>query len=150
MTWRSFSALAGVAVLVCPGALWGQKGFEGGLHGLATFADYTFAGGGAHFSHRPGGRTRFTLGVTAGAAEGEFALRGESTAQFLLNPAGGGTGFYAGGGVAAITGAIDEAYLLLIVGLELHPGGTSGWVLEGGIGGGARILLGYRWRWLKR
>lgn len=150
MTWRLRSAIA-VATMLLGGSqvLWGQKGVEGGLHALATFADFTLVGGGAHYSLRPGGRTRFTLGVTAGIAEGEFALRGESTAQFMLNPSSRTTGFYAGGGVAGVTGGIDEAYLLLVVGLESNPGGESGWVVEGGIGGGVRILAGYRWRRLK-
>ena len=127
-----------------------QKGVEGGLHALATFADFTFAGGGAHLSLRPGGRTRFTLTASPGVVEEEFALRGESTAQFMLNPRSRRHGFYGGGGIAGITGPFDEAYLLLVLGWESSPGGSGGWAIETGIGGGVRVLLGYRWRRLRR
>ena len=150
LRWAEPLALTALALGLGPAPLQAQKGVEGGLHALATFADFTFAGGGAHLSLRPGGRTRFTLTASAGVIEEEFAARGESTAQFLLNPASRRYGFYAGGGVAGVTGAVDEAYLLLVLGLETAPGGASGWVIESGIGGGVRILVGYRWRRLRR
>jgi hypothetical protein len=151
MTWRSVRAVAGVSLLLAsPGPLQAQKGTEGGLHALLTFADFTFAGGGAHLSLRPGGRTRFTLTGSAGAVESRFAVRGESTAQFLLNPSSRRHGFYAGGGVAGLAGPVDEAYLLLVLGWESSPGGSSGWAVETGFGGGVRVLLGYRWRRLRR
>lgn len=151
MTWRSVSVLAGVVgVVLSPGVLQGQKGIEGGVHAMATFADYNFGRLGAHLNLRPGGRTRFTLSASPGIIEEEFTFRGESTAQFMLNPSSRRAGFYAGGGIAGVVGAIDQGYLLLVLGLESRPGGSSGWVLEGGIGGGVRILVGYRWRRLKR
>ena len=150
LRWVKPLALAALVLGLGPGLLQGQKGIEGGIHGLATFADFTFAGGGVHLSLRPGGRARFTLSASAGVIEEEFAARGESTAQFLLNPSSRRYGFYAGGGVAGVAGALDEAYLLLVLGLESAPGGASGWVIESGIGGGVRILMGYRWRRLRR
>lgn len=127
-----------------------QKGFEGGVHALATFADFTFAGAGLHLGVRPGGRSRFTLTFTPGAVDERFAARGEVTGQFLLNPSSQTRSLYAGGGIAGLTGPIDQGYLLMIVGLESRPGGSSGWVIEGGIGGGVRVLVGYRWRRVKR
>lgn len=133
-----------------PGALQAQKGIEGGVHAMVTFADYNAGRAGLHLSLRPGGRTRFTLSASPGIIEEEFTFRGESTAQFMLNPASRRVGFYAGGGLAGVVGAIEEAYLLLVIGLESRPGGASGWVIEGGIGGGVRLLVGYRWRRLKR
>jgi hypothetical protein len=151
MTWRWASLLAGAALLVLgPVRLEAQKGIEGGLHAQGNFADFTLVGGGAHFSLRPGGRTRFTLAASPGAIEGEFAFRGEITAQFMLNPSSLKQGFYAGGGVAGVAGALDEGYLLLVLGFETRPGGRSGWVVETGIGGGVRVLLGYRWRKIRR
>ena len=151
MTWRSVSA-AGLLFLVVanPDSAQAQRGVEGGLHALATFADFTFAGGGGHLSLRPGGRTRFTLSASVGGVEREFAVRGESSAQFMLNPGSRRHGFYAGGGVAGLTGAVDEAYLLMVLGWESNPGGNSGWAVETGIGGGVRLLVGYRWRRLRR
>jgi hypothetical protein len=132
------------------GSVQAQKGIEGGIHALATFADFDFTGGGVHLGLRPGGRTRFTLAASPGVIQDEFALRGEGTAQFLLNPGSRQGGFYAGGGIAGVAGPVDEAYLLLLLGYETSPGGESGWVVEAGIGGGVRVLLGYRWRRLRR
>jgi hypothetical protein len=151
MNWRSRSAALGLMLLIVPGATaHAQRGMEGGLHGLATFADFTFAGGGLHLGVRPGGRARLMLALTPGMIEDEFAFRGEVAGHFMLNPGSPGRGFYAGGGIAGVTGPADEAYLLLVIGLEIAPGGNSGWVFEGGIGGGARVLVGYRWRKLRR
>jgi hypothetical protein len=152
MTWRWADASGALALLLAAGsgAAHAQRSVETGVHGLATFADYTFAGGGRHLGLRPGGRTRFVLTVTPGVADETFALRGESTAQFMLNPGSRQRGFYAGGGLAGITGPVDEAWLLLVVGMETSPGGRSSWVVETGIGGGVRVLLGYRWRRFSR
>ena len=36
--------------------------------------------------------------------------------------------------------------LVLLVGIESRPGGQGGWFVEAGIGGGARLAAGYRWR----
>ena len=133
-----------------PGWIQAQKGIEGGIHAVATFADFDFAGGGLHLGLRPGGRTRFTLTASPGVIEDDFAFRAEGTAQFMLNPGSQGHGWYAGAGVAGLAGPADELYLLLVLGLETSPGGGSGWVVETGIGGGVRVLLGYRWRRLRR
>jgi hypothetical protein len=37
-------------------------------------------------------------------------------------------------------------YLLLVLGVENAPGGGGGSFLEVGVGGGARLAVGYRWR----
>lgn len=152
MTWSWAKTLSNTVFILAlgPAELPAQRGTEVGIHALATFADFTFAGGGFHLSLRPGGRTRFTLTASPGVVDEQFAIRGESTAQFMLNPGSLRHGFYAGGGVAGIAGEVDEAYLLLVLGWETTPGAGSGWVVETGIGGGVRILLGYRWRRLRR
>ncbi len=151
MIWNLGRSGLGLAfLLLLPGIVFGQRGTETGIHALATFADFTFAGGGGHFGLRPGGRTRLSIAAALGSIEGDLAFRGEGTAQFLLNPASRTSGFYAGGGLAGLTGPIEEAYLVLVVGMETSPGGGSGWVLEGGVGGGLRVLLGYRWRRMRR
>jgi len=152
MTLRWVRTAANLLALVGlgAGAVQAQKGIEGGVHALATFADFDFAGGGGHLGFRPGGRTRFTIAASPGVIQEEFALRGEGTAQFLLNPGSRRRGFYAGGGIAGLAGPVDEAYLLVVLGLETSPGGRSGWVVETGIGGGVRLLVGYRWRRLRR
>jgi hypothetical protein len=55
---------------------------------------------------------------------------------------------YAAGGVAAVGGPVERGYIVLTLGMEQHPGLPTGWFVEAGIGGGARLALGYRWRWL--
>ncbi|MEP7327292.1 MAG: hypothetical protein ABI836_15180 [Gemmatimonadota bacterium] len=127
-----------------------QHGWELGVQGIATFADFDFAGGGGWGAWRPGGSTRIGVSLMPGSIGGEFSARGEMSAQFLLSPAGRGPGLYAGAGLAGLAGARDQGYLMLLLGYEKNPGGGSGWVVEGGIGGGVRVLLGYRWRGLRR
>ena len=131
------------------GAVEAQRGVEGGVHSLATFSEHSLGGAGLHFSLRPGGRARFSLGATGGVQDEHAALRAEATGQFLLNPGSRSRGFYAGGGLAGVVGRVENAYLLLILGMESRPGGGSGWVVETGVGGGFRVLVGYRWRKLK-
>jgi hypothetical protein len=150
LRWAKPAASLLLTLGLVPGSMQAQKGLEGGVHAIATFADFDFAGGGVHLGFRPGGRTRFSLSASAGGIDGAFAARGEGTAQFMLNPGSRKAGFYAGGGIAGLTGPVDEAYVLLLFGVEASPGGGSGWVLETGIGGGVRVLLGYRWRRLRR
>ena len=49
-----------------------------------------------------------------------------------------------------VGGPVDEGYLLLTLGVESRPGGRAGWFAEAGVGGGARVALGYRQRWQRR
>lgn len=74
--------------------------------------------------------------------------RGELLAHFLLSPAARrGIGLYAGGGIAAnVTGAKTSEFVVLTLGVESKPGARSGWAIEAGVGGGARVTIGYRWR----
>ena len=53
---------------------------------------------------------------------------------------------YLAGGIAGVGGPEDEGYLVLAIGIEHRPGARSGWFVEGGVGGGARVAAGYRWR----
>jgi hypothetical protein len=58
-------------------------------------------------------------------------------------------GAYAATGIAGVTGAKEEGYMVLTLGLESRPGRRSGWFVEGGVGGGVRVAAGYRWRLFK-
>jgi len=127
------------------------RGLELATTGVIVLSDPLFAGAGLQGAARPGGRSRIALGVFPGAIDERFALRGELVAHFLLSPgARRGVGFYGFGGVAGLSGPSDRAYLMLGVGVEANPGGRSGWMLEAGLGGGARIAAGWRWRRLER
>jgi hypothetical protein len=46
-----------------------------------------------------------------------------------------------------VGGPVERGYLVLTLGLEASPGGRTGWFLEAGVGGGARIAAGWRRRW---
>jgi hypothetical protein len=127
------------------------RGLELATTSVVVLSDPLFAGAGLQGAIRPGGRGRIALGVFPGMLDERFALRGELVAHFLLSPGGRrGVGFYGLGGVAGLTGPRDRAYLMLGVGVEANPGGRSGWMLEAGVGGGARIAAGWRWRRLER
>jgi len=150
MTWTWARALLGLATLAAPREALAQRGHEIQLHAVGTLAEADFLGAGPGFAWRTG-RSRVGLGLAAGATHGEFGARGELAAHFLLNPASRRAGFYGGGGIAGFhDGGETHGYVLLVLGLETNPGGRQGWVVEAGLGGGVRILLGYRWRSLVR
>ncbi|HEU4829652.1 MAG TPA: hypothetical protein VFT04_10685 [Gemmatimonadales bacterium] len=148
-TW---GRIAGCAFAL--GTLWlaagpaeAQRARELGLHAVFTAQDDELVAGGLYGAIRTTRRTRLALTAAAGSAGGEFVARGEILGHFLLSPASRGVGVYGGGGIAGIAGAGEEGFLVLLIGLEHAPGGSAGWYLEGGVGGGARISAGYRWRW---
>ena len=128
----------------------GQTGSvrEVGLEAVATAADPAVYTAGLTASVRPSSRTRVALYAGGGVTgDGNAAGRAELVGHFLLNPRSMRPGLYAGGGLAGVfaTGA-DNGFLVLLVGIEGRPGGKGGWFVEAGIGGGARLAAGYRWR----
>ena len=126
-------------------------GYEIGVQALATFAAPSFAGGAVSYGVRPGGRSRLVGLVSAGTRDGSLAGRGELVLQYLLAPdRRRGVGFYGSGGIGGVTGRQGSGYLVIGLGLEWAPGGRSGWMLEGGVGGGLRLSVGWRLRWLHR
>jgi hypothetical protein len=147
-TWGRRTAFA-LALLLLPDAAAAQRGREIGMHAVFTGQDSEFFGGGLYGAIRTTRRTRLALTAAAGSADGEFVVRGEILGHFLLSPAGRGPGVYGGGGIAGITGAGKEGFLVLLLGVEHAPGGRAGWYLEGGLGGGVRLAAGYRWRWFR-
>jgi hypothetical protein len=127
------------------------RGTELGVIGMVALSEPAFVGGGLQLAVRPGGRARIAVSGLPGAIERRFALRGEVLAQFLLNPAAmRGVGVYGLAGIAGVTGPNERAYLVAGIGLEANPGGRSGWLAEAGIGGGARLVVGWRRRWFAR
>jgi hypothetical protein len=121
---------------------------ELGVQAIGTFSDPGLLVAGGYAALRTAGRTRLSLSLAAGTSDAEVAVRGELLAHFLLSPEERRKpAFYLAGGIAGVGGAVSRGYLVLTAGLEQAPRARSGWALELGVGGGARVALGYRWRW---
>jgi len=128
-----------------------QQASEIGVEAVGTFSDPGLIVGAGYAALRVGTRTRVSLGLGAGSAEGDWVGRGELLGHFLLSPEHERKpGFYLAGGIAGVTGAVDRGYIVLTAGVEKGPAGSSGWALEAGIGGGVRLAAGYRWRFWKK
>ncbi len=141
--------IGAVVVPFRPAAGQEPAGHEFGVQGMTVFEDPVWAGGGLYGAWRPGGKIRLAATLGLGSLDGTMAGRGELLAHFLLSPGRlRGVTVYGLGGIAGLVGRRDQGYLVLGLGLEHAPGAKSGWVLEAGVGGGARILAGWRRRWL--
>jgi hypothetical protein len=138
-----------VAALVLVSPVAAQQGRELGFQGIGTASDPALAVLALYAGLRTSTRTRLSISAGAGASSDELAFRGEVLGHFLLSPGKRqGAAFYLAGGVAAATGPVDQGYLVLTLGVEDRPGAPAGWAAEIGVGGGVRVALGYRWRWL--
>lgn len=130
----------------CPAAA--QQVKELGVQLMGTWSDPALTIAGFTGALRITERTRVSVGLGAGVSDGEAAWRGELLGHFLLAPRRRtGVGPYAAGGVAVVGGPVERGYLVLTLGIEGRPGNRSGWFLEAGAGGGARIAAGWRRRW---
>jgi len=124
-----------------------QRVMEFGVQGIGMAADPAVAVGGVYGAIRTSSRTRVSAALAAGLSDGDGAFRGELLAHFLLNPTRRtGPGVYGAGGIALAEGPVDQGYVVVTLGIEGRPGGRSGWFAEAGVGGGARLAVGYRWR----
>lgn len=145
MGLRWLSAVAALAAATPAGA---QQVKELGIQATGTLSDPALAVVGAYAAWRPSARGRISAALGVGGSGGETAWRGELLGHFLLAPGRKqGPGVYVAGGVGAVGGPADRGYLVLALGIENRPGGPSGWFAEAGVGGGARLAGGYRWRW---
>lgn len=143
--WAELLVVASAVMTAAPGDA--QQISEIGVQGLVTSSEPVLGVVGPYGAFRTSGRTRISAFLGGGASDGDFAWRAEALGHFLLSPdRRRGWGAYLAGGVAAIGGTINRGYIVLCLGAEGRPGSSSGWVGEIGIGGGARISLGYRWR----
>jgi hypothetical protein len=137
-----------MAALVAATPAGAQQVKELGIQAIGTLSDPELAVGGVYGAWRPSSRGRISAAAGVGGSGGEAAWRGELLGHFLLAPARKhGPGVYAAGGVAVVGGSADRGYLILAVGIEDRPGEATGWFAEVGVGGGARLAAGYRWRW---
>jgi hypothetical protein len=128
-----------------------QQTSEIGIQGIGTSSEPVLGVGGPYGALRVSGRTRISGFLGGGISDGTFAWRAEALGHFLLSPdRRDGWGPYVAGGIAAVGGPVHREYIVLTLGIEERPGGSSGWVAEMGIGGGVRLGLGYRWRRIPR
>lgn len=143
---RTSVLLLGLASL--PPALAAQ-GREAGVSAFITTARATTAGLLAQVGLRPGGTApRIVAALGVGVADGDGVGRAELVAHLLVPPSPAArVGFYLGGGLAGVTGPDATGWLVALAGAETDPGGVSGFALEFGIGGGARLSAGWRRRW---
>ncbi|HEV2085193.1 MAG TPA: hypothetical protein VGR09_08920 [Gemmatimonadales bacterium] len=143
--WTELLVAACAALSATPGNT--QQIGEIGIQGIVTSSDPALVVVGPYGALRTSGRTRVSASAGGGASDGAFAWRAEALGHFLLSPdRRHGWGVYVAGGLAAVGGPVNRGYIVLTLGAEGRPGGSSGWVAEVGIGGGVRIGLGYRWR----
>lgn len=114
--------------------------------GTATARRYL--GGGAGGSVALGARLRLGALATLGHSAGGLATRDELMVTFHLTPyRRHGLAAYAGAGAALLADSdVATEYMVVVLGLEAHPGRAAGWFVEGGVGGGVRLAAGYRWR----
>ena len=144
---RALAALLAAAFMSGGTPVAAQQVSELGVMGIVTASDPALVVAGGYGAIRTSRRTRISAGLGAGVSDGRAAWRGELLAHFLLNPTRRwGVGVYGAGGIAAVGGPVDQGYLVLTLGLEARPGGRSGWFVEAGVGGGARLAAGVRWR----
>jgi hypothetical protein len=145
---RSRWASGLLAVALVAGPVEGQGIRELGVQLVGTASDPALAAGGVYAAWRASRRVRLSAGALAGAMDGKAAWRGELLAHFLLAPrARRALGWYGAAGLAAVGGPVDEGYLVVTIGVESAPGSAAGWFAEAGVGGGARVALGFRRRW---
>jgi hypothetical protein len=143
--WGSRAILS--ALLLAPAAATAQTVPELGVIGAVTGSDPALVAVGAYGALRTSLRTRASIAGMLGASGGDAAWRAELLMHFLLSPTRErGVGAYGAGGIGVVGGPADQGYVVLTLGLESRPAAPSGWFLEAGVGGGARVAAGYRWR----
>ncbi len=136
-----------LAAAIAAGPAVAQQVRELGVAAIVTASDPALAVGGVYGALRTSLRTRISAAAGVGASGGETAWRAELLGHFLLSPTRrSGAGVYGAGGVALVGGPVKQGYLVLALGLEARPGTRAGWFVEAGVGGGARLAAGYRWR----
>jgi hypothetical protein len=143
---RWASRVAAAMWLAAPPAA-AQQLSEFGPQVIGTASDPGLVVAGGYGALQTSPRTRLSFGAGAGISGDAFAWRAEVLEHFLLQPQRRtGVGFYGAGGVAVVGGSVDQGYLVLTLGVEARPGSPGGWFVEAGLGGGARLAAGYRWR----
>ena len=139
--------VAGLVMLGWPAAVEAQLRHELGFQATGTTGRPGALVAGPAWAWQAGVRDRLVLHGGVGGSEHQLAFRGEALWQFRFEPsATTGVGLYLGGGLAVQTAASTHGWIVATLGLESRPAAAQGWIVEAGIGGGFRLVLGYRWR----
>ena len=158
MTWFS-RPRAWILPLLLGSPAWPARAAAQGWHetqvwGVALASRPAVFAGGLGYAVRDAGRTRIGAALAAGAGDdGRAAGRVELAWHFLLDPARRkGLSLYGGGGLAVsvIQHSQVRPWVLLVLGAETGPASTPGFFVEAGLGGGARVAAGLRFRGAKR
>lgn len=141
---------AALAVAAAAGSARAQGWRETALWGTAVVSRPSFAGAGLGLAWRDNMRTRLGVAGAVGVEAGnDLAGRVEGMWHFLLDPyRRSGSAVYGGAGLAlsfAGDGRVHPA-LQLVFGAENAPAAGRGAFIEVGVGRGARVALGMRWR----
>jgi hypothetical protein len=136
------------ALAALPAAAAGQVKREVGVQATVTTAEPAMAVAGGVVAWRVGRRDRLALSAGLGATgDGGLAGRGEALWHFMLSPGAlRKPALYAAGGLGASVADRAHGWVVLAAGVDWNPGGRGGWMAELGIGGGLRLVAGYRWR----
>jgi hypothetical protein len=147
MRCRSRELLLGTVLLWVGRTAGAQQRTEVGVQSVATLSRQSAVVAGGYGALRTSGRTRLSLDLGVGLGGSDLVWRAEALGHFLFSPEERRKpGFYIAGGLAAAGGDTTHGYLVLTLGLEQRPQSRSGWALEAGVGGGVRLVGGYRWR----
>ena len=137
-----------LAALAAAGPAAAQQVMELGAQVTGTWSDPALVVAGVSGAIRTSERTRVSAALGGGLSDGDAAWRGELLGHFMLAPRRRvGLAPYAAGGLAVVGGPVERGYLVLTLGVESRPGTRSGWFLELGVGGGPRVVAGWRRRW---
>jgi len=146
--WRRSAALL-LPALAGAATARAQSARETQLWGLAAWSRPAFYGAGVGLAWRDDQRDRIAPALAVGTfGDGKLGIRADVAYHFLLDPVKrSGSAVYGGGGLTvAVRGGHVVPYALLVLGVEGAPGGRGGLFAEVGVGGGARLAVGYRWR----
>ncbi|MHB1329630.1 MAG: hypothetical protein ACYC2K_15640, partial [Gemmatimonadales bacterium] len=114
------------------------------LIGLAS--DPAFGGGGLMLGVRTSRELTLVGRALAGRQGGGLVGRGEVAVEFrFLERSARRPVPYLSVGVAGATGPRPGPFLLGAVGLDIPAARRGHWLVEGGVGGGVRAALGYRY-----
>ena len=139
--------VAGLVWLAAPPRLAAQLKHEFGLQATGNTGSPAALVAGPTWAWQAGVRDRLVFHAGVGGSEHQVAFRGEALWQFRFEPsATTGVGLYLGGGLALQSAASTHGWIVATLGLESRPAAAQGWLIEAGIGGGFRLVLGYRWR----